>query len=123
MGQAYDAVYAFASALAATASEPPSGASVAAGLASMSTAAPGAAALPVGRLDALQILNSFSTGSIPIVLGTFNELKWHPNGDYVGGRAEIWCVSVANGSPYFATGKVSMDLQTRMVTGARTPCE
>ena len=123
MGQAYDAVYAFASALAATASEPPSGASVAAGLASMSTAAPGAAALPVGRLDALQILNSFSTGSIPIVLGTFNELKWYPNGDYVGGRAEIWCVSVANGSPYFATGKVSMDLQTRMVTGARTPCE
>ena len=123
MGQAYDAVYAFASALAVTANQPPSGASVAAGLASMSTAAPGAAALRVGRLDALQILSSFSTGSIPSVLGTFNELKWHPNGDYVGGRAEIWCVGMANGSPYFATAKVSMDLETRMVTGARTPCQ
>jgi len=123
MGPAYDAVYAFASALAATASEPPSGASVAAGLSSMSTAAPGAAALRVGRLDALQILSSFSTGPNPSVLGTFNELKWHPNGDYVGGRAEIWCLGVANGSPYFASGKVSMDLQTRMVTGTRKPCE
>jgi len=123
MGPTYDAVYAFASALAATATEPPSGASVAAGLTSMSTAVPDAAALLVGRLDALQLLGSFSTGPIPRVLGTFNELKWHPNGDYVGGRAEIWCVSVANGAPYFATGKVSMDLQTRMVTGARTPCE
>ncbi|HKO49371.1 MAG TPA: hypothetical protein VJV79_16680 [Polyangiaceae bacterium] len=123
MGQAYDAVYAFASALAATANRPPSGESVAAGLAMMSTAAPGAATLSVGRLDALQILSSFSTGPIPRVLGTFNELKWHANGDYVGGRAEIWCVSVTNGSPHFATGKVSMDLQTRMVTGARAPCD
>jgi hypothetical protein len=123
MGQAYDAVYAFASALAATATEPPSGASVAAGLASMSTAAPDTAALRVGRLDALQLLSTFASGSIPSVLGTFNELKWHPNGDYVAGRAEIWCVSVANGSPYFASAQVSMDLQTRMVTGARTACK
>jgi len=123
MGQTYDAVYAFASALAATASEPPSGASVAAGLSSMSTAAPGATAFSVGRLDALQILGSFSVGRIPSVLGTFNELKWLPNGDYAGGRGEIWCVSLANGSPYFANASVSMDLQTRTVTGMRTPCE
>jgi hypothetical protein len=123
MGPAYDAVYAFASALAATANQPPSGASVAAGLAMMSTAAPGAAALRVGRLHALQILSSFSTGPIPSVLGTFNELRWLPNGDYVGGRVEIWCVSMSNGSPYFGSGNVSMDLQTRTVTGAWTPCE
>ncbi|HET7539030.1 MAG TPA: hypothetical protein VFK05_04135 [Polyangiaceae bacterium] len=123
MGAAYDAVYAFASALAATASEPPSGKSVVAGLASMSRAAPGATTLRVGRLDALQILSSFSNGAIPNVVGTFNELEWLPNGDYVGGRGEIWCVSVANGSPYYASANVSMDLQTQMVTGARTPCE
>jgi hypothetical protein len=123
MGSAYDAVYAFASALAATAGEPPSGASLAAGLASMSRASASSEALRVGRLDALQLLGAFSTGSIPRVLGTFNELKWQENGDYIGGRAEIWCVSVANGSPYFATANVSMDLQTRMITGARTPCE
>jgi hypothetical protein len=123
MGPAYDAVYAFAAALAATATAPPSGASVAAGLTSMSSAATGAATLRVGRLDALQILGSFSSGSIPTVLGTFNELKWQANGDYVGGRAEMWCVSVTNGSPYFASAKVSMDLQTRMVTGTRMPCE
>jgi len=123
MGQAYDAVYAFAAALAATASEPPSGASVAAGLSTMSTAVPGSAALRVGRLDALQVLSSFSTGARPGVLGTFNELKWQPNGDYISGRGEIWCVRVANGSPYFASGNVSMDLQTRTVTGLRTPCE
>ena len=122
MGPAYDAVYAFASALSATASQPPSGASVAAGLSSMSTAEPGTPPLRVGRLDALQLLSSFSNGRVPSVLGTFNELKWLPNGDYVGGRAEFWCVSVANGSPYFANGGVSMDLQTRAVTGARTPC-
>lgn len=122
MGQAYDAVYAFAAALAATANEPPSGTSVATGLGSMS-AASGAASLRVGRLDALQLLTSFSTGPIPSVLGTFNELKWLPNGDYLGGRAEIWCISVANGSPYFASANVSMDLQTRMVSGVRTPCD
>ncbi|HEY0468541.1 MAG TPA: hypothetical protein VGC79_30310 [Polyangiaceae bacterium] len=123
MGSTYDAIYAFASALAATASETPSGASVAAGLASMSTAEAGAAALRVGRLDALQILSAFSTGRVPSVLGTFNELKWQPNGDYIGGRAELWCVSVTNGSPYFASANVSMDLQTRLLTGTRTPCE
>ena len=123
MGSAYDAVYALSSALAVTPSEPPSGASVAEGLTSMSSAEPGAPALRVGRLDALQILSSFSAGRIPSVLGTFNELKWLPNGDYIGGRAEIWCISVSNGSPYFASGKVSMDLRTRMVSGARTPCE
>ena len=123
MGQAYDAIYAFASALAATADEPVSGASVAAGLTAMSTAAPGAGALRVGRLDALQILSSFSVGAMPEVLGTFDELKWLPNGDFIGGRGEIWCVSVVNGSPYFASGSVSMDLRTRMVSGVRTPCE
>lgn len=122
MGQAYDAVYAFAAALAATADEPPSGASVAAGLALMSSAS-GPAALRVGRLDALQILSASSAGTVPSVLGTHNELKWHPNGDYIGGRAEIWCIGVANDSPYFASANVSMDLRTRMVSGARTPCE
>jgi ABC-type branched-subunit amino acid transport system substrate-binding protein len=122
MGPAYDAVYAFAAALAATASQPPSGASVAAGLTAMSTAAPDAATLRVGRLDARQILSSLSTGPMPNVLGTFDELKWLPNGDYVGGRVEIWCVSSSNGSPYFGSGSVSMDLRTRMVTGAWTPC-
>jgi hypothetical protein len=123
MGAAYDAVYAFASALALTASQPPSGASVAAGLGLMSSADPGAAPLRVGRLDALQILGSFSSGRIPSVLGTSNELKWLPNGDYIGGRGEIWCVSVASGSPYFASGNVSIDLQTGMSSGARTACE
>jgi hypothetical protein len=122
MGQAYDAVYAFAFALAATASEPPSGQSVAAGLGWMSNA-PGPATLRVGRLDALQALTAFSAGPIPSVLGTFNELKWLPNGDYNGGRAEVWCISVVNGWPYFASANVSMDLQTRMISGVRTPCE
>jgi hypothetical protein len=122
LAQAYDAVYAFAYALAATASEPPSGASVVGGLALMSTAS-GAAALRVGRLDALQSLNAFTTGPTPSVLGTFNELKWLPNGDYIAGRAEIWCIGVANGAPYFASANVSMDVQTRVVSGARTPCE
>jgi hypothetical protein len=123
MGEAYDAVYAFASALAATGGEYPSGTSVAAGLSSMSTAAPSATALRVGRLDALQILSSFSSGAMPRVLGTFNELAWLPNGDYLAGRPEIWCVSMTNGAPYFASANVSMDLQTRAVTGTRTPCE
>ena len=122
MGQAYDAVYAFAFALAATAGEPPSGQSVATGLGWMSNA-PDAAALRVGRLDALQALTAFSTGPIPSVLGTFNELKWLPNGDYNGGRAEVWCISIVNGSPYFASGNVSMDVRTRAVSGMRTPCE
>ena len=122
MGQAYDAVYAFAFALTATAGEPPSGESVAAGLASMSSA-PAAAALRVGRLDALQAFTAFSTVPIPSVLGTFNELKWLPNGDYSGGRAEVWCISVVNGSPYFASGNVSLDMQTRTFSGMRKPCE
>ncbi len=76
LGQAYDAVYAFASALAVTATEPPSGANLAAGIASMSTAAPDDEAVHVGRLDALQLLSSFSAGSIPRAPGSFNELKW-----------------------------------------------
>lgn len=122
MGQAYDAVYAFAFALAATADEPPSGQSVATGLGWMSDA-PGAAALRVGRLDALQALTAFSTGPLPSVLGTFNELKWLKNGDYSGGRAEVWCISVVNDSPYFANGHVSMDVATHAVSGARAPCE
>jgi hypothetical protein len=123
MGSTYDAVYAFAAALAATASSPPSGASVAAGLAALSNAPADAGPLQVGRLDALRILSASSTGPTPTVLGTLNELKWHANGDYIGGVGELWCVSVSTGSPYFASGKLSMDLQTRTVTGAWTPCE
>jgi len=122
MGQAYDAIYSFAYALTATASEPPSGASVATGLAAMSKA-PGASALRVGRLDALQALNALGTGAVPGVLGTFNDLKWLPNGDYLGGRGELWCIRVVNDAPYFANANVSMDLQTRIVSGARMSCE
>lgn len=123
MGQTYDAVYAFAAALAATANEPPSGTSAAAGLVAMSSPAANAMTFRVGRLDALQVLSSFGAGRIPSVLGTFNKLEWQPNGDYIGGRGEVWCISFANGSPYFANANVSMDLQTRMITGTRTPCE
>lgn len=124
MGPTYDAVYAFAAALASTAAAPPSGGSVAAGLATLSTTQPGGAGpLRVGRLDALRILSASSTGPAPAVLGTLSQLKWLDNGDYVGGVGELWCISVSNGSPYFASGKLSMDLQTRDVSGAWTPCE
>jgi hypothetical protein len=122
MGQAYDAVYAFAYALAATAGVTPSGASVATGLGLMSDA-PGPAGLRVGRLDALQALTSFNAGPIPSVLGTFDELKWLDNGNYIGGRAEVWCIGVVNESPYFASGKMSFDLRTHVFSGERTPCE
>ncbi len=123
MGSTYDAVYAFATALAVTASEPPSGASVAAGLTTLSMAAPGTGPLQVGRLDALRILSASSAGPPPTVLGTLNELKWHANGDYVAGMGELWCVSAATDSPYFASGQVTMDLQTRAVTGTWVPCD
>lgn len=122
MGSTYDALYAFAAALAATASEPPSGTSVASGLALLS-AAPSGAPLHVGRLDALRILSASSTGPTPALLGTLNELRWQPNGDYVAGVGELWCVSADTSAPYFASGKVSMDLQTRTVTGSWAPCK
>lgn len=123
MGSTYDAVYAFAAALAATASETPSGANVAAGLTTLSGATPGTGPLQVGRLDALRILTASSAGPPPTVLGTLNQLKWHDNGDYVAGLGELWCVSASTGSPFFASGGVAMDLETRSVTGAWQPCE
>ncbi len=123
MGPTYDAVYAFATALAASANQAPSGASVAAGLSALSAAPADAGAFQVGRLDALRVLGASSAGSPPSVLGTLNQLKWLPNGDYIGGVGELWCISASRGSAYFTSGKLSMDLQTGALSGAWTPCE
>jgi branched-chain amino acid transport system substrate-binding protein len=120
MGQAYDAIYAFAFALSATAARPPSGESVADGLARISAA--GADATTVGRLDARQTLGRFASGDTPRVIGTFGDLRWDARGDYVTGRAEVWCVGLSGGAPYFASASVSMDIELQMISGAFTPC-
>jgi ABC-type branched-subunit amino acid transport system substrate-binding protein len=120
MGQAYDATYAFAFALAATVDQPAGGVAVAGGLARISMG--NGAATSVGLLNARQTLSRFATGDAPRVIGTFGDLRWDARGDYVSGRAEVWCIGLSGGTPYFASANVSMDIELQRITGTFTPC-
>lgn len=118
MSTTYDITYAYAFALAATAKEPPSGVSVAKGLALLGTGTE----VPVGRTTILQAFQLLGDGQPVNPLGSFGHLRWDRNGNIAEGLLDVWCIGTAAGQPTFATSGMTMDISTQAITGSYTPC-
>lgn len=114
---AYDAMYAVAYAIAATTDVAPSGASVAKGLRALGVGD----ASTVGAAPSASIMASLATGTSVSLRGTGSVLQWDPSGDIAGGTAEVWCIGTAAPAA-FASGGLTMDVQTQVVGGAFVQC-
>jgi ABC-type branched-subunit amino acid transport system substrate-binding protein len=118
MGNAYDAMYSVAFALAATRSEPPSGASVAKGLLALGSGD----AINVGISSAGGAMQALSGGKSIQLRGTFSLMQWDTNGDIAGGTLEVWCIGAPSGVAAFGSSGVTMDVQTQTIGGTFTQC-
>jgi len=119
MGTSYDAIYSIAYALAATASMPVSGPSIAKGLSMLGSGT----AVSVGAAQASAALQSLAAGQSIALQGTFSAMQWDGNGDIAGGTLEVWCVGVSSGAPAFASSGRTLDVGTQTVSGAYSPCQ
>jgi branched-chain amino acid transport system substrate-binding protein len=113
----YDAMYAVAFAIAATPDLPVSGPSVAHGLRALGVGD----AFSVGPNQAAQVMQSLSTGTSVSLRGTESAMQWDPMGDIAGGTAEVWCIGTG-AVPAFASGGLTMDVQTQIIGGAFVQC-
>ena len=118
-GSAYDVVYAVAFALAATADQPPSGASVAEGLGYLSGGQKRV------HHKATEILGAFTSLSAkePIsAIGTLGAMVWDEHGSMLGGGIEVWCIGLPGGAPTFQSSGLIYDLAAGTVAGEYTQC-
>jgi len=118
MGPSYDSMYAIAYALAATRTQPVSGASVAQGLRSLASGE----SIPVGQNQANNAFQQLAAGKSIALRGTYSLLQWDFNGDIVGGTMEVWCIGRSGGMPVFASAGKTMDVATQIVSGSYTQC-
>lgn len=115
----YDAMYAFAYAIAATSATPLSGASVAHGLRTLEVGG----AANVGAAGVTPNLHDLSAGRSVSLRGTFGLMHWDASGDIKGGTVEVWCVGTLAGAPAFGSSGLTMDVQTQVVGGAFVQCQ
>lgn len=113
----YDAMYAVAFAIAATTDVAVSGASVAKGLRALGVGD----AFTIGADQSATIMESLAAGTSVSLRGTGSVLQWDPSGDLAGGTAEVWCIGTAAPAA-FASGGLTMDVQTQVVGGAFVQC-
>ncbi|HET7540303.1 MAG TPA: hypothetical protein VFK05_10550 [Polyangiaceae bacterium] len=119
MGPAHDAAYAIGLALAATRTQPVSGASVAEGLRKL---AGGATKLKVTGPNVLPAFQKLSAGEKITAIGTFGLLDWDANGAVIGGTLEMWCIGGTTGKPAYASSGLYFDLASQTMSGSYTPC-
>lgn len=122
LGPAHDAAYAIGLALAATRTEPVSGASVAAGLRKLAGGATKLTAIGPNVLPAFQKL---AAGEKITAIGTFGALDWDTNGAVVGGTLEMWCIAPPSGNPpkpTYASSGLLFDLKSQTMSGVYVPC-
>jgi hypothetical protein len=120
MGQAYDAVYAVAFAIAAMQEEPITGRNVADGLRMLSKGA-----LEV-KVQASTAIGAFArlTMKQPIsAIGTFGPLEWGANGAVMGGTIELWCIENRAGRVGFQSSGLTVELSTGTLEGSYRQCE
>jgi ABC-type branched-subunit amino acid transport system substrate-binding protein len=120
MGPTYDATLALAFAIATTAEELPTGASLAAGLRFLSG---GTTQIPMGGQQVLAAFRKLSMGEHISSVGTFSPLEWDNNGAVVGGTIEMWCVGAQSGTPTYASSGLTYDIKTKKESGAFTACK
>jgi ABC-type branched-subunit amino acid transport system substrate-binding protein len=115
----YDAMYAFAYALAATPELPPSGASVAQGLRALGVGD----SYAVGAKTASQVMSILAARKSVSLRGTFGPLLWDSSGDITAGSVEVWCIGGPAGAPAFGSSGLTMDVSTQVVGGAFVQCQ
>jgi branched-chain amino acid transport system substrate-binding protein len=115
----YDAMYAIAYAIAATADMPLGGASVAHGLRALGVGT----AYTVGATDVRQVVESLSAGTSVSLRGTYGPMQWDPRGDIAGGTVEVWCVGTTTRPAKFGNSGLTMDVGTQVVGGAFVQCQ
>jgi branched-chain amino acid transport system substrate-binding protein len=119
LGPAHDAAYAIGLALAATRTEPVSGASVAAGLRKLAGGATKITAIGPNVLPAFQKL---AAGEKITAIGTFGALEWDPNGAVLGGTLEMWCIGGTAAKPAYASSGLLFDMKSQTMSGSYVPC-
>jgi hypothetical protein len=118
MGPSYDSMYSIAYALAATASQPVTGASVAQGLRSLASGE----SIQVGLNQANNAFSQLAAGKSIALRGTHTLMQWDFKGDIVGGTMEVWCIGLSGGMPVFASAGKTMDVATQIISGTYTQC-
>ncbi len=114
---AYDALYAVAYAIAASPDAAVTGAGVAKGLRALGVGD----AFTVGAANSATIMKRLAAGTSVSLRGTGSALQWDASGDIAGGTAEVWCIGAAAPAA-FASGGLTMDVQTQVVGGAFVQC-
>lgn len=119
MGPSHDAAYAIGMALAATRTEPVSGASVAKGLRKL---AGGTTVLEATGTNILAGFQQLAAGQDITLIGTFGNLNWDANGAVLGGTLEMWCIGASAGKPVYASSGLLFDIQSQKQSGAYVQC-
>jgi len=118
-GPAHDAAYAIGLALAATHTEPVTGASVAAGLRRL---AGGPTKIEATGTNVLPAFQKLAAGEKITAIGTFGALDWDANGAVLGGTLEMWCIGGTAAKPAYASSGLLFDLKTQTISGTYVPC-
>ncbi|HEY3666655.1 MAG TPA: hypothetical protein VGL19_11665, partial [Polyangiaceae bacterium] len=119
MGPSHDAAYAIAWALAATRTQPVSGASVAQGLRML---AGGAMQVEATSTNILAAFQKLAAGQKITAIGTFGNLDWDANGAVLGGILEMWCVGGPTTKPAYASSGLNFDIKAKTYSGNYTQC-
>ena len=119
MGPAHDAAYAIGLALAATRTQPVSGASVAQGLRRL---AGGTTKLKANGSNVLPAFQKLAAGEKITAIGTFGMLDWDTNGAVQGGTLEMWCIGGTTAKPAYASSTLLFDIKSQTMSGSYVPC-
>jgi hypothetical protein len=119
MGPSHDAAYAIGLALAATADQPVSGKSVAAGLRKL---AGGTITLEATGTSVLAAFQKLAAGQQVTEVGTFGMLDWDLNGAVKGGTLEMWCVGGPTTKPAYQSSGLSFDIKSQQESGTYVQC-
>jgi branched-chain amino acid transport system substrate-binding protein len=118
-GQAFDAAYAIAYALAATRDQSVSGASIASGLRKL---AGGATTVNVGAADITTAMAQLGAGKSITAIGTFAGLAWEAGGAVAGGTLEVWCIGSSAVTPVYESSGLGYDVAAGTFFGTYVQC-
>lgn len=118
-GSSYDAAFAIANAVAGLEQGQESSSRVALALHAMSEAEQ---VVPVGALETSNALDLLALGEHVAALGSMTTLRWDENGSTRTGALEVWCLGSQNQAPFYATGGLTLDIETQTYAGVYAPC-
>jgi ABC-type branched-subunit amino acid transport system substrate-binding protein len=119
MGASYDAVFAIAFGMAASADEAISGPSISSGIARLSG---GRMEVPVGATDVLAAFRELQDGGSLTARGTFAPLEWNSLGTVVGSTLEMWCIGRGAGKAAYKSSGLTYGLREGQSFGSYAPC-